>query len=97
MIDLNDKDLAIVKKILKQTIPNTPVWAFGSRVTGGAGTFSDLDLVIVADKKIDWQQIEELRDNFSSSNLPIMVDVLDWHAIDESFQKIILHKYEVIQ
>ncbi|ORJ52556.1 hypothetical protein B5V00_16740, partial [Geothermobacter hydrogeniphilus] len=58
-------------------------------------TYSDLDLALVAEKPIDWR-LEELRDAFAESDLPIMVDVLDWHGISPRFRKVIEAGYEVL-
>ncbi len=97
MIDLTKPYLTELKKILSQNIPNMKVIVFGSRVSGKARQYSDIDLVIIGDNKIDWRVIENLKDAFSESNLPYMVDIVDWHAISEEFQKVILEKFEVIQ
>jgi uncharacterized protein len=51
MIDITDKNLNIVKKILAKHVPNYEVWAFGSRVSGKAKKFSDLDLVIINNRR----------------------------------------------
>ena len=47
MIDLDEKSLQIVKELLRQHVPECKVLAFGSRVTGTASRYSDLDLAIV--------------------------------------------------
>jgi len=97
MIDLDEQSLSIVKQILSENLPNIPVWAFGSRVTGGAKKNSDLDLVIKGKQKLDWQIIESIKDKFSDSMIPICIDLIDWHTLDESFKQIILNNYEVIK
>lgn len=97
MIDLSTQYLSDIKNILLSKVPNLEVRVFGSRVNGNASRYSDLDLAIVGKEKIDWRIIEELKDEFSESNLPIMVDVLDWNAISEEFREIINQHYEVIQ
>ncbi len=97
MIDLDAKSLKLVKEILIREIPNTEVRAFGSRVNGNAKPFSDLDLVIVSPNPLNWQQIENVKNQFSESDLPITVDVINWATISENFRKIIEKKYIVIQ
>ncbi len=54
-------------------------------------------MVLVGKEPIDWKNIEALKDAFSESDLPIMVDVLDWYATPESFRSIILGNYELLQ
>lgn len=97
MIDLEDKYLDEIKYILFQYMPTCEVYAFGSRVTGNAQKYSDLDLVLIAKERIDWHKIEEIKDAFSESNLPMMIDVVDWYAIPLSFRKLIKKKFAVIQ
>jgi uncharacterized protein len=97
MIDMDEKDLANVRRILKEHAPDCEVRVFGSRIEGKAGKFSDLDLALVADQKLEWRKIELLKDAFAASDLPITVDVIDWHAISDEFRTIIDKKYEIIQ
>tara|TARA_Y100001933_G_C18822271_1_gene489776 strand:+ start:66 stop:365 length:300 start_codon:yes stop_codon:yes gene_type:complete len=87
----------IVEKILKDNLPGIEVRAFGSRVKGTHRPHSDLDLVLVADGKVDLKTIFLLEEAFDESDLPYKVDILDYSRIDESFKKIIDKNYEVIQ
>ena len=84
-------------KILAQHAPGAEVRAFGSRVDGTPKEYSDLDLVMVAQKELGMTELEEMRDAFSQSDLPFRVDVLDWNAISDEFKKVIADKYEVVQ
>jgi len=97
MIDLDEKSLWTVKTILRDRVPDCKVIAFGSRVTGTAEKFSDLDLALVSESTMDWRRIESIKDAFSESDLPIMVDVLDWNTLSESFRAIITERSEVLQ
>lgn len=97
MIDLKPEHLIIVQNILKKHIPFAEVRAFGSRVVGNAKAHSDLDLAVVGEKKLDRRIFAELKSDFEESDLPFRIDLLDWHAITEKFQKLILKKYQVIQ
>jgi predicted nucleotidyltransferase len=97
MINLRPDHLEIVKNILAAHVPEAEVRAFGSRVTSTAVDYSDLDLVIVGDRKTDRQTLYLLEEAFEESELPFRVDVLDWHRISESFRKVIGAGYEVVQ
>ncbi|MBS0358222.1 MAG: nucleotidyltransferase domain-containing protein [Proteobacteria bacterium] len=96
-LDIAPEDLEEVKKILQYCVPQYTVWAFGSRVTGKAKKFSDLDLVIMTDTRLDIHTLSKLRDVFSISDLPFKVDVVDWSSTREEFKKIIQNDYIVIQ
>ena len=47
-LDISEAQWQIVRDILRRIVPARQVWAFGSRATHKAKTFSDLDLVILA-------------------------------------------------
>ncbi len=97
MIDVEHKDLEAIKQILQNHVPDSKVWAFGSRVNGTAKKFSDLDLVIIGTDALSLEKMGILKDAFSASDLLFTVDVVDWLSISESFQKIIKHQYAPIQ
>ncbi len=97
MIDLNPKHFETVQHILAKHVPGCEVRAFGSRVKWTAKDYSDLDLAVVGSKPLTLRQTSQLAEAFEESNLPMRVDVLDWHTISEEFKKIITEEYEVIQ
>lgn len=96
-MQLDEAQLGVIKKILKNEAPELTVWAFGSRVKGTAKPFSDLDLALIGNEKLDWQRIESLKDNFSASTLPFSVDIVDWHTITKDFQALITENHVEIQ
>ncbi len=80
-IDITQEHLKLVQDILaKHLLPTAKVWVFGSRVTGRAKKFSDLDLAI---------ETRELAWDFEDSDLPYKVDLVDWVSLDDAFKKII--------
>ena len=97
MIDLNPNHLSIVEGILAEHVPDCEVRAFGSRATWNAKDYSDIDVAIVGDGPLDWRTLGRLKESFEESNLPMRVDVLDWHAISESFRKVIKREYVVVR
>ena len=96
MIDLEPESLVEVQQILLEHVPDCEVRVYGSRVSGKAKRFSDLDLAIVGKEMLGLRQISRLKEAFSESNLPIMVGVQDWNQISDNFQKIIEQHYEVL-
>ncbi|MFT9216724.1 MAG: nucleotidyltransferase domain-containing protein [Acetobacter malorum] len=88
-IDITSEERAIVLRILNEIVPDREVRAFGSRVTGKAKPFSDLDLAIMGDEPLPLETRARLEDAFSESDLPWKVDVLDWAQIDNEFAKFI--------
>lgn len=97
MIDVTRDELAVIQGILKDHVPRCRVWAFGSRVTGQAKEYSDLDLVIIGKAPIGRLEMVRLKEAFEESKLRFRVDVLDWHALPGNFQKLVEESHEVVQ
>ena len=98
-LHLPGRYLQMVQAILHTHLPNAEVWAYGSRVNGDYYEASDLDLVVRQPEDLSRQQInlDEVIDAFSESNLPIIVQLVDWARIPESFHDEIMAKYAVIK
>lgn len=96
MIDLNPSYLAIVERILAEHVPECEVRAFGSRTSWTAKDYSDLDLAVVGHGPLGWRTLGLLKEAFEESDLPMRVDVLDWHDIPDSFQRAIERGYVVL-
>lgn len=97
MIDLAPDRLEKVRTILNKYVPECEVRAFGSRVNRNAKSYSDLDLALVGPGKLSDDTLRHLKEAFEESDLPFRVDVLDWHAVSPSFQKVIEGQYEIVQ
>jgi uncharacterized protein len=52
-------------------------WVFGSRATGHARPYSDLDILISEPQLLDWRDRADLADAFEASSLPFKVDVVE--------------------
>ena len=97
MIDVSARDLKIIKQILKKHVVDCEIRAFGSRVTGKAKAYSDLDLVIVGAVRIERKTMVILKEAFEDSTLSFRVDIIDWQTISKSFKDIIESGYDIIQ
>ena len=97
MIDLPPEQLAVVRRLLASQVPECEVRAFGSRVTGKTKPYSDLDIVLLGPARLPLDRLAALREAFAESELPIRVDLLDWHAISECFRNIIAAQCEILQ
>jgi len=96
MIAVSENSLNMIRDILNKTVPHCEVRAFGSRVRGTNREYSDLDLAIVGEKKLGISVLGNVQEAFMESTIPFRVDVLDYNAVSEKFQKIIDAKYELI-
>ena len=81
----------LVLNVLRAHLPpNTKAWVFGSRATGRARRYSDLDLAIDAGRRLTLDETASLAEAFSDSDLPYRVDVVDWHTIDDRWRQTIV-------
>jgi len=92
-LDIAPEHLKIVREILRRHLPDHDVRVFGSRVTGRARAFSDLDLAIMGEIPLPLGLTAALAEAFSESDLPFKVDLVDWAAIGPQFRQIIAEKY----
>lgn len=96
-LDLNPRDWEIVRSILARHVPQYEVWAFGSRAKRTAKDYSDLDLAIITEHPLSLSLSAALSDDFTESDLPIKVDVVDWATTGEAFRRIIERDKIVVQ
>ena len=97
MIDLPPGDLALVKSILRDHVPERRILAFGSRVMGMVKAYSDLDLCLMGDTPLELNRLAHLEEAFSESTLPIKVDIVSWASLTEFFRRIIEENSVIIQ
>ncbi len=70
---------------------------FGSRATWTAKDYSDLDLAVVGQGPVVRGTLARLKEAFEESDLPMRVEVLDWHTISERSREVIELDYVVVQ
>lgn len=92
---LKPRYLDMLLEIFRNYCPNAEIWAYGSRINGEAHEASDLDLVVKSFNDSS-KNIYELKELVNNSDIPIIVDILDYNNIPESFQKEIEKNYIVI-
>ncbi len=85
MIALNPRDRETVADIIDRYFPGIPRSVFGSRAVGGEKPFSDLDLLIETKVPMNPAVLGMLKEDFSESDLPFRVDVVDKASASESF------------
>ena len=89
-IDVPADHRQLVLDIIRANLPeSTQAWVFGSRATGRARRYSDLDLAIDAGRQLTLDEIARLTEAFSDSDLPYKVDLVDWHNINDRWRQTI--------
>ncbi|MGH8467942.1 MAG: restriction endonuclease subunit S [Gammaproteobacteria bacterium] len=97
LIDIRPDHWVIVADILRRHVPDREVWAFGSRAKWNDKEYSDLDLAVIGETPLSLSVSAALSSDFSGSDLPFKVDVVDWATISESFRQIIERDKVVLQ
>lgn len=77
MLALSPGHLDTVRAILVRRLPGIEVRVFGSRARGDARVLSDLDLLLLPPEPLSALERFFLRDEFSESDLPFRVDIVD--------------------
>lgn len=96
---LAPRHLQLLQELLQTHVPQAQVWAYGSRVSGGAHEGSDLDLVLrnPVDPAAGCPQTEALREALQDSLLPILVDLHDWAQLPADFRHNIQREHVELQ
>lgn len=96
-IDLSGEETSVVLAILDRHVPDGAVWVYGSRASGGAQRYSDLDLAVVSDTALSPAVRSDLAEAFSESDLPWRVDILDWATASPEFRAIVARSKIVLR
>ncbi len=97
---LKNKDKQIILSTLSDSVrASVNLWAFGSRVNNRAHSGSDLDLVVKTkdESPLDMDEFMQFKENLQESNIPFLIDVMDWGRIPDYFKENIKQQYEVLK
>jgi uncharacterized protein len=84
MTRITHQEAKILKNILKKY---KNVYVFGSRTKGTNQKFSDLDICLK--DTISAYDLEMLKEKLEESDLPFIVDVMEYQSASDFFKKII--------
>lgn len=84
----------MLRDIFDSYCPQAEIWAYGSRLNGGAHDGSDLDLV-VKNFNEENKYLYELKEILNESNIPFLIDIHEFDKLPESFRKEIEKNYIV--
>jgi predicted nucleotidyltransferase len=89
-IAVSPEHLRIVRAILSAHLPpKTKIHVFGSRAKGTPRPYSDLDLLIDAGRPLTLNESASLTEDFTESDLPWKVDIIDRHRTGADFLRIV--------
>ena len=81
--------LATIKQAIWSRLPDDSyrVFIFGSRTTGKARQFSDVDIGIVGNRPLPGYVVEDIRGEIEDSDIPVPVDVVDFSDVSVQFRE----------
>ena len=89
---LDEAQRRVVRAIVADAKVDARLFVFGSRATGAARPFSDLDLLLEVGAALTWQQRAALRDGFEASDLPFRVDIVTVDELAASFRERVMRE-----
>lgn len=91
---LDKKTLSQIKKIIFQYLDykKDKVFIFGSRAIGKSAKFSDIDIGIESKRKIPSHTLSEIKEEFEQSDIPYIVEVVDFSSVSTRFNKVAKQK-----
>ncbi len=90
MIDLTLEQINTLKETIQKELPDCEILLFGSRANGKAREFSDIDIALKSNNAIDKNKLWTIKENLEESNLPYIVDIIDFNLVSPEFSKAIL-------
>jgi predicted nucleotidyltransferase len=66
---------------------NITIILFGSRARGNFNRFSDIDIGIIPNDKLDNKKITLLKDSLENMNIPYTIDIVDLSKVSNTFKQ----------
>jgi|SRR3989344_162149 len=93
-----DPILASIRAIVRKHVPDPSykVFLFGSRPAGFARKFSDYDIGILGDQPVRATKLGDIKEELEESNIPYVVDVVDFFRVDDSFKELAMQHTQAL-
>ena len=85
MIDLQEKYINFIKKLIIKYLPNCTIYLFFFFVKGTAKKYSDIDIALDC-CDLDERILLKIKNEFNESTIPYEVDIIDLKNISETFK-----------
>ena len=89
IIGLSSAQISKILKCIHLHLPRVKVFAFGSRVKGSPRKYSDFDVALDAGRPLDFSQLTAIKHCLSETDIPIKVDLMDYHSANKDFKALI--------
>ena len=88
--DNTQEYMDLVGLIIRKYLPKAKIVLYGSRARREHSHGADIDVAIDNGGRVDKTVFSIIKDAIGDSKLPIMYDIVDYHAVSERMQKEIL-------
>lgn len=92
--NLKEEYAKYLKEIFDKYCPEAEIWAYGSRVFGDSHDGSDLDLALISFNS-EQKDLAHLKSLINDSDVPFLVDIVDFRLLPDYFKREIEKKYIV--
>jgi predicted nucleotidyltransferase len=92
-MDLKES-LEFIRHTIRKYLPEKDyeVFIYGSRADGTAEKWSDVDVGIWGKEKIPSKKLALIKDEVEESNIPYLVDIVDFTRVADKFKRVALSK-----
>lgn len=96
-LQIEPKDLEVLRHELQRLAPGVEVWAYGSRTFGLARRWSDIDLAVVNPPQDDRYFMASLCNEIAEGPLMLLADIVNLKQVSADFRKIVEDHHIVVQ
>lgn len=75
-----------IVSLITALIPDAKIYLFGSRARQTHSKWSDIDLALDAGRVLPNAKVDEVKSVLEATNMPYVVDVLDFHSVSADMQ-----------
>ena len=87
-IEVTDKEKII--GLISTVLPEVKIYLYGSFARRESKSWSDIDIALEGNGKIDYNRIAEIKDILDASSIPFKFDVVDMATVSEDMRNQIL-------
>ncbi|MCK5632566.1 nucleotidyltransferase domain-containing protein [bacterium] len=88
--NIDEKTKNKIIRLILALFPTAKIYLFGSRATKTHSMWSDIDIAIDTGEKIPFVLVGEVIDVLKGTDIPYMIDVVDFHDISDVMKQSIL-------
>lgn|SRR3990167_10027431 len=88
--EISNSDKEKIIGLISAVLPDAKIYLYGSFARSNQRSWSDIDLALELNGKIDFVRIGEIKDVLNASSVPFKFDVVDINAVSKDIREQIL-------